>query len=600
MTEVYIDSMFVGKVEDPKLFVEQIKTERRVNNLSKEINIYYDQENDQIEVETEKGRLRRPLIIVENGESKIKKEHIESLEKGELTWDSLIQQGLIEYLDAAEEENALVAFYEKELTPAHTHLEIAPVAMLGLCTSLVPFADHNMATKTHGGSKGQKQALGFYAANFPLRIDTDVSLLHYPQVPIVKSLTYDIAREDEHPAGNNVIVAVMSYEGYNMDDSIIINKSSVERGLARSTYFRPYVSEELRYSGGLVDEIGPIDKDVKGYKTEHDYRYLGDDGICYPEAKVSEEDVLVGKTSPPRFLSGMDEYTLASSSRRESSTAIRHGEHGIVDFVVITENGEGNKYIQIRVREARIPEIGDKFSSRHGQKGIIGMLYPASDMPFSASGIIPDIVFSPHSIPSRMTIGHLIEIVGGKVGCLSGRNVDGTIFDGETETNIRKELLSLGFREDGTETLYNGLTGDKFKVKIFIGNQYYMKLKYMVAGKIQSRATGPVALLTRQPTEGKAKEGGLKLGEMEKDTLVAHGASLLLKERFDSDKTIVPVCKKSGLIGYYDARKNRLISPIYGEESEMEYVEMSYAFKLLLDELKSMMIYPELRLEDLY
>jgi len=600
MTEVYIDSMFMGKVEDAKLFLQQVKTERRVNNLTKELNIYYDEKNNEIQIETEKGRLRRPLIIVENGESKLKKEHLDKLDRGELTWDSLLQQGIVEYLDTVEEENAFVAFYQEELTPSHTHLELTPVAMLGLAGSLVPFANHCQATRTHYGAKNARQALGFYATNYPIRIDTDVSLLHYPQIPIVKTITYDIAREDEHPAGANVVVAVMSYEGYNMDDAIILNKSSVERGLTRSTFFRPYVSEELRYSRGLIDEISIPDKDVKGYKTEHDYRFLNEDGICYPEAQIKEEDVLVGKTSPPRFLSGMDEYTLATSSRRESSTSVRHGEQGIVDFVMITENGEGNKYVQIRVREPRIPEVGDKFSSRHGQKGIIGMLYPSSDMPFSASGIVPDLIFSPHSIPSRMTISHLIELVAGKTGCLSGRYVDATVFDGEPEEELRKELLSVGFRENGTETLYNGLTGEKFKVKIFIGNQYYLKLRHMVAGRIQSRARGPIALLTRQPTEGKAKEGGLRLGEMEKDTLVAHGASLLLKERFNSDKTIVPVCEKSGLLGYYDARKNRLISPVYGEESEISYVEMSYAFKLLLDELKAMMIYPEIKLEDLY
>jgi DNA-directed RNA polymerase subunit B len=600
MAEVFIDSMFVGKIEDPKMFVQQIKTERRVNNLTKELNVFHDEQNDQVRVESAKGRVRRPLIVVENGESKLKKEHLDKLKRGELSWDSLVQQGIIEYLDAGEEENSLVGFYEEDLTPAHTHLEVAPLSILSLASSLVPFANHCQATRTHGGSKSQKQALGFYSANFPIRLDTDVSILHYPQVPIVKSVMYDIARESEHPAGMNVVVAIMSYEGYNMDDSIILNKSSVERGLGRSTYFRPYVAEEIRYSGGLVDEVGIPDKEVKGYKLESNYRLLGEDGICYTEAKVKEDDVLVGKTSPPRFLSGMDEYTLASSARRESSTSIRHGEWGIVDFCVITENGEGNKFIQLRVREPRTPEIGDKFSSRSGQKGIIGMLYPESDMPFSASGIVPDLIFSPHSIPSRMTISHLLELVGAKTGSLSGRDINGTTFDGEPETEIRKELLNLGFKENGTETMYNGLTGEKFHVKIFVGSQYYLRLKHMVAGRIQSRALGPIALLTRQPTEGKAKEGGLRLGEMEKDTLVAHGASLLLKERFDSDRTVVPVCEQCGMIAIQDNFKNRHLCPVCGENVEVNNVEMSYAFKLLLDELKSMLIYPQMELEDLY
>jgi len=221
-------------------------------------------------------------------------------------------------------------------------------------------------------------------------------------------------------------------------------------------------------------------------------------------------------------------------------------------------------------------------------------------MPCSASGVVPDLLFNPHGIPSRMTIAHLIELIGGKVGSLGGRYVDGTAFNSETEVDIRKELLSYGFREDGSEVFYNGITGEKFTARIMVGNMYYLKLKHMVANKMHARARGPIQLLTRQPTEGRAKEGGLRLGEMEKDTFVAHGTSMLLKERFDSDRVAVPVCMKSGLVGYYDARKNKMMSPIYGEDSEMAYVELSYAFKLLLDELKSLGLCPRLKLEDKY
>ncbi len=600
MTEVYIDSTFVGKVEDPKSFIEQIKAERRASSITKEINVRYNAQSDEIKIELAKGRIRKPLIVIENGEPKLRKEHLEKLEKGEISWDNLVKAGIIEYIDANEEEDCLVAFFPEDLTKDHTHLEITPFAMLSLATSIVPFSNYCLATRTHGGMKSLRQALGLYTANYAVRMDTDVNLLMYPQIPISKTLMYDIANEDEHPSGQNIVVAILSYEGYNMDDAIIINKGSVDRGFARSIYFRPYVAEELRYSGGLIDEISIPDKEVKGYKSEKDYRFLNDDGIAYLEAQINPDDVLIGKTSPPRFLSGMDEYTLGTSSRRESSTAVRHGEKGTVDFVVVTENEEGNKFVQVRVRDQRLPEIGDKFSSRHGQKGVVGMLFPQTDMPFTASGIIPDVIFSPHSIPTRMTISHLIELVAGKVGCLSGRNIDATAFSSEPEKALREELKSLGFRENGSETLYNGLTGEQFKVKIFIGNQFYLKLRHMVANKIHSRATGPITLLTRQPTEGKAKEGGLRLGEMEKDTFVAHGAALLLKERFDSDKTIVPVCEECGMMAYVDKFKNRHICPICGETAEINQVEMSYAFKLLLDELKSMAVYPEIRLEDQY
>ena len=600
MTEVYLNGKFIGTVDNPEDFVSQVKTERRRGVLTNNLNIYYNKEGNSIEIEALRGRTRRPLIVVKDGMPLLTEKHIKQLQRNEISWNDLVEQGIIEYLDAAEEENALVAFFEKDITPEHTHLEISPLAMMGLATSLVPFGNYNQSTRLNAGSKNQKQALGFYAANFPVRMDMDVNLLHYPQKPIVQSIMHDIMEYDKHPAGQNIVVAVMSYKGYNMEDAIVINKGSIERGFGRSSYYRPSIAEELRYSGGLMDEICIPDKDVKGYKSEKDYRLLEEDGIIFPEAQVKEEDVVIGKTSPPRFLSGMDEYSLASSTRRESSVALKHGEKGIVDFVLITENEEGNKLIQVRIRDQRIPEIGDKFTSRHGQKGVVGLIVPHSDMPFTASGIVPDIIFSPHGIPSRMTISHLLELVAGKVGALAGRYVDGTTFSSESEENLRKELLNLGFRENGVETMYNGETGEQFKAKIFVGNMYYLKLKHMVANKIHSRGRGPIQLLTRQPTEGRSKEGGLRLGEMEKDTFVAHGASLLLKERFDSDKTVVPVCEGCGIIAVYDAYKGKSYCPICGENVEINNIEISYAFKLILDEFKSLGIYPKLVLKNKY
>ena len=599
MTEVYINSKFVGETEDSALFCDQFKSERRKGTVPNNANIFYNDKADRIEIESNKGRARRPLIVVKDGVPLLTENHIKQLEKGEITWNDLVQQGIIEFLDSAEEENAFVAFNENELRIEHTHLEITPMVMLGLATSLVPYANHTPPARINMGSKNQKQALGFYASNFLVRMDMDVNLLHSPQVPIVRTMMNDIYSDELHPSGQNVIVAVMSYEGYNMEDSIILNKGSIDRGFGRSTYYRPSIAEELRYSGGLVDEISIPDKDVKGYKSEHDYRYLEKDGIIYPEAQIAEGDVVIGKTSPPRFLSSLDEYNLAAATRRESSVSIAHGEQGVVDFVLVTENAEGNKLVQIRLRDQRIPEIGDKFTSRHGQKGVVGLIVPEGDMPFSSSGIIPDLIFSPHSVPSRMTISHMIELIAGKTGALSGRYIDGTTFDSEPEEGLRKELLSLGFREDGMETLYNGQTGEEFKVKIYVGNMYYLKLKHMVANKIHARARGPIQLLTRQPTEGRAKEGGLRLGEMEKDTFVAHGASLLLKERFDSDKTIVPVCEKCGLISIYDEKQNKSFCPVCGDV-EVSNIEISYAFKLVLDEFKSLCVYPALRLKNKY
>ena len=600
MIDVFLDGKFVGTVKDPEVFVEKLISDRRSGQFPESISARFDKSVNTVILQSCRGRTMRPLLVIKNGKILITEKHIAKIESGDLKWMDLVKNGIIEYLDASEEESAFIAFFEDELTKRHTHLEVSALGMLGLCTSLVPFGNYSPGTRLIQGSKNQKQALGFYAANYLQRMDMDISLLHTPQIPISQSLMHELSDYNKHPSGQNIVLAVMSYEGYNMEDAIVINKGSIDRGLGRSTYFRPVSAEELRYSGGLIDEVCIPDKDVKGYLSEIDYRYLEDDGIIYPEAKVSEGVVIIGKTSPPRFLSSLDEYNLATSSRRESSIKLKHGEKGTVDFVLLTENEEGNKLVQVRVREQRIPEIGDKFTSRHGQKGVVGLVLPEEDVPFSASGVKPDIIFSPHGMPSRMTVSHFIELVAAKVGALSGRYIDGTMFYSEKETDLRKELEKLGFNENGTETLYNGITGERYEAKIFMGNMYYMKLKHMVANKVHSRARGPIQLLTRQPTEGRAKEGGLRLGEMEKDTFVAHGASLLLKERFDSDKTLVPVCETCGSMSVFDEYKNKTFCPLCGDDSKVNNVEMSFAFKLMLDEFKSLGLFPKLNLKSKY
>jgi DNA-directed RNA polymerase subunit B' len=600
MVEVFIDNKFVGNVKDGQKFVDDIVQNRRQGKLPMEVNVRYDQKVDQVLVETSRGRAVRPLIVVKDGKSALTERHLEQLRTNHMSWNDLIKQGIIEYLDPTEEENAYIAFYESELTSDHTHLEISPLDILGLCTSLIPFGQFNHSVRLSQGSKNQKQAVGFYSANYFCRIDMDVNILQYPQVPVVRTIMSDISEYEKHPSGQNVTIAVMPYDGYNMEDAVVINRGSVDRGLGRSTYFRPVVSEELRYPGGLMDEIGIPNKDIKGYRTEKDYRFLEEDGIVSAESKVAEGDVIIGKTSPPRFLNSMDEYNLAGNTRRESSMTLEHGEKGVVDLVMLSENEEGNRLIQVRLREQRIPEIGDKFVSRHGQKGVIGMVVPEQDIPFSESGMRPDILFNPHGLPKRMTVSHLMEMLGGKVGALAGRQVDGTTFDSENAEELRSALEELGFKEDGTEVMYSSITGKAYTARIYIGNMYYQRLKHMVANKMHSRGRGPIQLLTRQPTEGRAKEGGLRLGEMEKDTFVAHGASMLLKERFDSDKTIVPICEKCGLIGIYDGRKNRSYCPVCGDTTEMSNVELSYAFKLFMDEIRSFGVYPKMVLKSEY
>ena len=600
MADVFLNGKYVGRHNEPKKFIEELRTMRMSGAIPRKTSIAFNEEEENIIIYADKGRGMRPLLVVKNGKLKISEEQIEKLKSDEITWDSLVEQGIIEYLDAEEEENAYVAVSEDELTSEHTHMEISPAIIFGTQANTVPFAQHSLSNRVTLGAKMVKQALGIYSLNIPIRVDTDISTIHYPQFPVVKTQIYDLLNYDTHPVGQNVVVAVMPFEGYNMEDAIIINKSSIERGLFRGSYYKPHKCEELKYPGGQQDMITIPDKDIKGYRTEKVYRYLEEDGLVHPEVDVEAGDVLVGKISPPRFLSSLEELRVGTEAQRETSTVLKHGEKGIVDSVIISENEDGNKFVKIKLRDIRNPEIGDKFSSRHGQKGVIGMVVPEEDMPFTENGVIPDIIFSPHSIPSRMTLGHLIELLGGKVGALTGKTIDASPFESMSEQDLRKMLVDAGFRGDCSEIVYNGKTGRRMQARIFVGCQYYYRLKHMVADKIHGRSRGPVQLLTRQPTEGRAKEGGLRLGEMEKDCFVGHGSALLLKERFESDKAVIPICKQCGLIAIYNKFKNKTLCPVCGESTEVAFVEMSYAFKVLLDELKSLCLYSKMNIKPKY
>ena len=593
--DVFFNGRFIGHIDNIKKFISELRAKRRKMELPIELSVRHNKSLDNVLLSTEVGRVMRPLIIVENGESRLTEEHRNLLKENSLKWDDLLKNGIIEYLDTAEEENSLIALTEKDLSQEITHLEIDKIDLLGVVTSLVPYANYDQSSRLNRGSKTQKQALGLYAANFLCRIDTDVNILHYPQKPIVRSFVYDAL--NVHPAGQNVVVAVMTHEGYNMEDALILNRGSVDRGLGRSTYYRPYTSVELNYAGGLKDEITTPEKDVSGYRTEESYRYLEDDGIVYPEARLFSGETVIGKTSPPKFLSEVREISV--KAKKEASSVIRQEEQGTIDAVFITEDSQGNKVVRVRTRDLRIPELGDKFATSHGQKGVIGAIVPENDMPFTSKGIKPDIIFNPQSIPGRMTVGYLIELLAGKVGSLTGKIMDGTGFSGQKIEDLEKQLEELGLRADGKETVYNGVTGKMMNVKIYLGNMYYLKLKYMVSNKLHARASGKVTLLTRQPIEGRAKGGALRLGEMEQQALVAHGASLLLKERYDSDKVILHICSKCGAVAIEDNIRNKLICPLCNSQ-EIEPVEISYAFKLLVDEIQSLHIRTKFNLKNKY
>jgi DNA-directed RNA polymerase subunit B len=593
--DVFLNGKFIGSTNEPEQFVEKVREVRRKGELPEEISASNRGVGNVIIISTEVGRVLRPLIIVENGISKLTEEVIEALDKDEIKWEDLVKKGVIEYLDASEEEDAFVATSDKNITNEHTHLEVDSINLFGLVTSLVPFANHDQASRLNRGSKTLKQSLGIYAANYLVRLDTNVSILHYPQNPIVKSFVYDTL--NVYPAGQNLIVAIMPYEGYNIEDAIVLNKGSIDRGMGRSTYFKPYKATELNYAGGLKDEISIPDKDVSGYRIEESYNYLEDDGVVYPEAQIKSGEVIIGRTTPPKFLS--EAKDLSIESKKEGSIVMKQGDTGTVDSVFITNDKEGNKIVQVRVRDQRIPEPGDKYSTPHGQKGVIGFLADSKDIPFTSKGVKPDLIFNPHSVPGRMTVGYLIELLAGKVGATTGKFIDGTPFSGQKVEELEEQLRGIGFSYDGKETMYNGITGKKMDVKIYIGNMYYLKLGRMVKNLIHARASGKVALLTRQPVEGRARGGALRLGEMEQQALVAHGASLLLKERYDSDKTVIYICKKCGGMGIKDNIRNKSYCALCNG-NEIEPIEVSYAFKLLVEELLGLHILTKFELKNKY
>ena len=596
-TKIYINGELLGYCDDPINFTEEMREKRRNGEVSHEMNITYYEENNEIYIFNDPGRARRPLIIVKDGIPLLKEEHLNKVANGRLKWDDLINDGLIEYLDAEEEENSYIAMTLADLSEEHTHLEIDPATMLGICAGIIPFSDHNSSPRNTMEAGMTKQALGLYVSNYALRTDTRAHLLHHPQTPIVKTRIIDSTNYDLRPSGQNFVVALMSYEGYNMEDAMVINKGALERGLARSSFFRAYDTSEKRYAGGQVDKFEVPDKNIKGYRSEEAYRNLDDDGVVNPESYVKSGDVLIGKTSPPRFLE--EDFGTVADRRRETSVTVRHGEKGIVDAVLLSETVEGSRLAKIRVRDTRQPEFGDKFASRHGQKGVVGLILSPEDIPFTEFGVVPDLIVNPHAIPSRMSIGQVLEMVAGKAGCLEGERIDATPFNETLEDEIKQQLISNGFESAGCESLYSGVTGERLDAEIFVGVAYYQKLHHMTTDKVYARSRGPVQVLTRQPTEGRAREGGLRFGEMERDCLIAHGAALTLKERLldESDKYEAIVCENCGMLAVYDKNKNKKYCPICGDV-ETYPVEISYAFKLLLDELKSLCIFPKLVLGD--
>ena len=605
-TRVFVDGKLIGYHKDGEKLASSLRELRRSSKIHPHVGISIhipEQEGatKRLYVNCNAGRVLRSLIIVKDGKSVLTQDLLDKVTKKLVSWNDLIRMGVIELVDANEEENCFITFDDKHVKK-HTHTEIFPSAILGAGASIIPYPEHNQSPRNTYESAMAKQSLGFSTPMMNTSTYVRQHSMLYPQTPIVTTKAMGLLGLEKRPAGQNCVVAVLPFDGYNIEDAIVLSKSSVERGLGRTFFYRIYESESKQYPGGMRDnfEIPNADDNLRGYKGEKSYRLLEDDGIIASESRVSGGDILIGKTSPPRFMEEYRELESRGPYRRDTSIGVRPSEVGVVDTIVLTQANEGGKMFKVRIRDMRPPEIGDKFASRHGQKGVVGILAKAEDLPYTADGISPDVLINPHAFPSRMTVGMMMESITGKAAAIRGKKVDASAFVGEKMEDVKGVMKDAGFEYSGKEIMYDGKTGKQFPVEVFIGVVYYQKLHHMVADKIHARARGQVQMLTKQPTEGRARGGGLRFGEMERDCIIAYGASMILKDRLldESDKSDIFVCERCGLVAYHDIKQRRFYCRVCVDKGKVSSVSVAYAFKLLLQEMSSLAIAPRLLIKE--
>jgi len=602
--KVFINGAWVGITNEPQELYLMLKDKKYKGIINIYTSIVFDYKHKEIRVCNDSGRLSRPLLRVKDKNIIVTSRIIDGLTKSELTWDNLltsskIDESAIEYIDPEEQSWAMIATKPKDIIEKsdnvykYSHCEIHPSTMFGILASCIPFPEHNQSPRNTYQCAQGKQAMGVYVTNYESRMDKTAYVLNYPTRPLVDTRIMNMIELNKIPSGTNVIVAIMTHTGYNQEDSLLINKGSIDRGMALVTVYHTEKDEDKQKING--DEEIRCKPDVtktKGMKMGN-YNKVNSKGVIPENTLVENRDVIIAKITPIK--ENRNDHTKVIKYE-DQSKMYKTVEETYIDKNYIDRNGEGYNFAKVRLRTVRKPVIGDKFSSRHGQKGTVGNIIPECDMPFTSKGVKPDIIINPHAIPSRMTIGQLKETVLGKVLLELGLFGDGTSFGEFDIKDICSELLKLGYEAHGNELLCNGLTGEQHECSVFMGPVFYQRLKHMVNDKAHSRSIGPMVNLTRQPAEGRSRDGGLRFGEMERDCMVSHGAARFTRGRlYDaSDKYSVFICKKCGLVASYNDNMHIHQCRVCDNRVDFAYVEIPYSCKLLFQELNTMNIAPRL------
>jgi len=602
-TKVFVNGKWIGIIDKPLELLNQMRLYRRNGILPYHTSLTFNYETNELYFLTDAGRLIRPIYYISSGKiSYDRKDMLEIISSKKLTWQELVSgikkkpdgfnyqnniiysldniypdmskdpeiiknvleknKSAIEYMDSNEAEAAYIAVEPANLKNSkyYTHLEIDPSLLLGVMGNQIIYPENNPSSRNAFSCGQSKQAVSVYHTNFASRIDKSGILLNYGQIPLIKSRYLEYFNKEEQPYGVNTIVAIMSYTGYNVEDAILINKGSIDRGLFRTTYLSMYEDHEesSKVTGLKNSKFANVDNNnvIKKKKT-HDYSYLDEFGLIKEGTELNDKIILIGKI----------QYNMENQDLWiDDSTKTKKGQLGVVDKSFITNNEEGFNIAKVRIREERIPAIGDKMASRAGQKGTIGLILPEENMPFTADGLKPDLIINPHALPSRMTIGQIIESLFGTVCASYGAFGDCTAFQlkGSNYDTYAPLMVEAGFNSSGNQLMYNGMTGEALDSNIYIGPTYYMRLKHMVKDKINYRARGPNNVLTKQSVQGRANDGGLRIGEMERDGILAHGMSYFLNESFlvRGDEYFIAVCNKSGCMAIYNKSKNLFLSPM--------------------------------------